>query len=146
MRLLEPWRTRLLWLSLALNLFAGALIVAPHLMHRRIPGPPGFDMIVNRMAQNLPQADADAFRAALAREQPWYDLGRNRLEDARRDVAAAVTRQPYDPQAVRAALLAMQNQLRDSALRFDDSIAMAVGQLSPEGREHLAKNFLRKRP
>ena len=146
MRLLEPWRTRLLWLSLALNLFAAAMIAAPLVMHRRMGGPPNFDMVVNRMARDLPPVDDAAFRAAMARERPWYDIGRTRLDEARADVARAVTREPYDPEAIRAALKAMQSQLRESTLRFDDSIVLAVGQLSHDGRAMLSANMQRRRP
>ena len=151
-RLLEPWRTRVLWLSLGLNVFAAALIVTPHVWHGMHgghggpPGPPSFEMLVQRIARELDPADAARFRAAMAKEQPWYEMGRQRLADAKDDVAAAFGRTPYDPQAANAALGAMQDRLRESGQRFDDSLATAVGGLSPEGRTRLAASMKLHRP
>ena len=56
MRLLEPWRSRLLWLSLGLNVFAAALLVTLVVWHPHgpdHPGPPGFDTLVQRISRNL---------------------------------------------------------------------------------------------
>ena len=149
MRLLEPWRSRLLWLSLGLNMFAAALLVTlvvwrPHGPDR--PGQPGFDNLVQRISRNLDPADAAAFRDAMARERPWYELGRQKLDDARAAVAQSVGTEPYDPKATVAALAAMQEQMRDSGARFDESLAMAVGTLSPHGRTQLAESLRQHRP
>ena len=148
-RLLEPWRTRLLWLSLGLNLFAAALVgtaIAMHKQHDGPSGPPGFDMLVRRIAGRLDPADAEAFRAAMAKEQPWYDLGRRKIDEAREAVSRAVGREPYDPAATAAALQAMQEQMRESGTRFDESLALAVGRLSQGGRTQLAESFRHGRP
>jgi uncharacterized membrane protein len=148
MRLLEPWRSRLLWLSLALNVFAAALIVTPHVWHRELggpPRPPSFDMLVKRIARGLDPADADAFQAAMAKERPWYEMGRKKLDEARDTVAATFGRTPYDPAAANAALQAMQDRMRESGTRFDQSLAMAIGTLSPEGRTHLATSLQQPR-
>lgn len=145
-RLLEPWRTRVLWASLGLNLFALPMLAGPHLWHGRASGPPSFDMLVARLARGLPAADAELFRAAMARERPWYDIGRRDMEERRAAVAQAVEREPYDPAAVHAALGAMQGGFRDASARFDDSLVMAVGELSPAGRAALAQSLRRRRP
>ena len=148
-RLLEPWRSRLLWLSLGLNLFAAALVGAVVIMrpqHDGPPGPPGFDMLVQRIAHRLDPADAEAFRAAMAKERPWYDLGRRKVGEAREAVGRAVGREPYDPAATLAALQAMQEQMRESGSRFDESLALAVGTLSEGGRQRLAEIFRHGRP
>ena len=145
-RLLEPWRTRLLWASLAVNLFALPMLAAPHVWPRHPPGPPSFDMLVERMARSLPPPDQVRFREAMMRERPWYDMSRHDMEGKRDAVAQAVAREPYDPAAVRAALLAMQAGLRDSAGRFDDSLVLVLGELSPGGRAELAEALRRHRP
>lgn len=148
LRLLEPWRSRLLWLSLGLNVFAAALIVAPYVWHRPgsgPPGPPGFDMLVQRIARGLEPKDADSFRAAMARERPWYELGRKKLDEARDDVAETVGKTPYDPATTDAALKAMQDRMRESATRFDESLSMAIGELSLDGRAHLAEGLRQRR-
>ena len=126
MRLLEPWRSRLLWLSLGLNMFAAALLVTLVVWRSQgpdHPGPPGFDNLV-----------------------PWYELGRQKLDEARAAVAQSVGTEPYHPKATVAALAAMQEQMRDSGARFDESLAMAVGTLSPHGRTQLAESLRQHRP
>ena len=144
-RLLEPWRTRVLWASLGLNLFALPMLGVSHLWHARPGGPPSFDALVERMSDRLPPADGARFRDAMARERPWYDISRQDLAEKRDAVAHQVEQDPYDPAAVRAALVAMQAGLRDAAGRFDDSLVMAMGQMSPEGRAGLAEALRRRR-
>lgn len=146
--LLEPWRSRLLWLSLALNVFAAALVAAPHLWSRPPSGPPtppSFDTLVQRIARGLEPQDAEAFKAAMAKERPWYELGRQRLDEARDKVAQAIATTPYDPAAANAALQAMQERMRESAVRFDESLSAAVGTMSPDGRTHLAQSLRQRR-
>lgn len=144
-RLLEPWRTRVLWLSLGANLFAATAIAAPLLWHRRPHGPPGFDMVIDYMARRLPASDAARFRAAMARERPWYDMDRQRLEAVRAETAQVVAREPFDGVAVRAALRTLQDRVRDSASRFDESLVGALAELSPEARASMAESFRRGR-
>ena len=147
-RLLEPWRSRLLWFSLGLNVFAIALIAAPFVWPHQgggPPGPPGFDTLVQRIAHGLDPKDADSFRAAMARERPWYELGRQKLDEARDNVAESVRRTPYDPVATEAALQAMQERMHESAARFDESLSMAIGELSADGRTHLAEGLRQRR-
>ena len=144
-RLLEPWRTRLLWASVALNLFALGLLVTPHVWRPGGP-PPGFDGIVERMSRHLPNADAARFRAVMERERPWYDISRRDLDEARARTAHLVEREPFDPEATRAALNQFQDRLREAARRFDDSLVVALADLSPEGRATLAESFRRRRP
>lgn len=144
--LLEPWRTRVLWASLGLNLFAVGLFAAPHMWDRRLPGPPSFDTLVERMSRDLPAADATLFRAAMARERPWFDQGRERMQEARGAVATRVTAEPFDPAAMRTSLQAMQDRMRESSARFDESLVTAVGQLSPDARLKLAETLRQRRP
>ncbi len=145
-RLLEPWRTRLLWLSLGLNVFAAALLAAPMLHPRPTPGPPSFNRAVARMSHDLPPDDAQVFREAMTREQPWYELGRQRLDEAREQVAKTVVQEPFDPAATQLALQGMQDRMREGAARFDESLVLALSRLSPEGRVRLAESLRRRRP
>lgn len=138
----EPWRTRVLWLSVAGNLFAGALI-GGHIAMHRASGPPGLDGVVDRMANALPSEDAARFRALLAHERPWYDLARRNMDDAREELSNAIARQPYDEDAVRARMKAWQARWLETSGRFGDSLLTAIGSLSPEGRVRLARASLR---
>ena len=137
----DPWRTRVLWLSLAGNLFAGALIAAHLTMHRR-PGPPGLDGVVEHMAGALPDSDAARFRATLAHERPWYDLARRQMDDSREQLSQAIAQQPYDEALVRERMLTWQTHWIETSTRFGDSLLAAIGALSPEGRTRLARASL----
>jgi hypothetical protein len=138
----DPWRTRVLWLSLAGNLFAGALIAAHLTMHRR-PGPPGLDGVVEHMAGALPDPDAARFRATLAHERPWYDLARRQMEESREQLSQAIAQQPYDETLVRERMHNWQTHWIETSNRFGDSLLSAIGELSPEGRTRLAEASLR---
>ena len=144
-RLLEPWRTRLLWASVALNLFAGVALAVPLVWRPGPHGSPGFDMIVDRMARGLPSEDARAFRAAMEKDRPGYDQSRGQLTAARTRAAEIMQRQPFDPAAARAALAAMRDELRDTMGQFDESLVAAMEEVSPAGRTKLVDTFQRGR-
>ncbi len=135
--LLEPWRSRVLYASLALNLFAAAhvatILLAPHR-----PAGPNFDSVVERLARPLAQPEAAAFREIMARERPWYELGRTNIEQSRLQVAIRIRAEPFDPLALRLELLRMQDRLRETASRFDDSLVMALATMPPEARVAMA--------
>ena len=137
----DPWRTRVLWLSLAGNLFAAPLIGAHLIMHRSF-GPPGLDGAVERMARALPNADAARFRATLDHERPWYDLARRRMDKSRVALSGAIAHEPYDEAAVRARMQEWQARWIETSTRFGDSLLTAIGGLSPEGRARLAEASL----
>ena len=134
----EPWRTRVLWLSIAGNLFATALIGA-HLAFRPQPGPPGLAGAAERMARDLPAADAARFRAMLDRERPWYDMARRRMAEARMDLSRSIASDPYDEAAVREQMRNYQARWSETSGRFGESLLAAIGTLSPEGRAKLAE-------
>ncbi len=138
----EPWRTRVLWLSLAGNLFAGALI-ATHLTMNRHTGPSGLDGVVERMAGALPDPDAARFRATLAHERPWYDLARRQMDESREQLSQAIAQQPYDEAVVRERMHNWQARWIETSTRFGDSLLSAIGELTPEGRTRLAEASLR---
>lgn len=137
----EPWRTRLLWLSIAGNLFAGALIGA-HMATGRPVGSGGLEGVVERMARDLPPADAERFRAVLAHERPWYDLARRTMDDSREALSQAIAHQPYDEAAVRARMQEWQARWVETSSRFGESLLSAISSLSPEGRTRLAEASL----
>ena len=98
------------------------------------------------MARDLAPEDAAVLRAEMGRERPWYEMGREQM-DAHRDVLAnTVAREPFDPAATHGALQAMQDRMRESATRFDDSLVMAMAKVSPAGRVRLAETLRRRRP
>jgi uncharacterized membrane protein len=143
LRLLEPWRTRVLWASLCFNLFAVVALATPHLWFRPPPGPPSLEQIADRMARHMSAPDAERFRAAMSRDPAWFDQSRSGLAAARAEVVAALRREPFDPSAMTEALAAMQDRLRDSSRRFDQRLVAALATVSPDGRDKLADNFRR---
>ncbi len=133
----EPWRTRVLWLSVAGNLFAAALVGARLVMEP--PHPPGLGGAAERMARDLPPADAARFRAVLDHERPWFDSARHRMADARADLARSIAQNPYDENAAHERMAAYQARLVETSGRFGDSLLAAISTLSPEGRAKLAE-------
>src|SRR3954454_23821957 len=106
MLLREPWRTRLLFGSFALNLFTLALIGA----HYAVPGPhrPEPQRIVDHMVRELPAADADRFRLVMNQRLPAIVAAHDRMEQARAAMARAIAGDPYDERAVREAMKTWQ--------------------------------------
>ena len=139
--LLEPWRTRVLWLSVAGNMFCAALI-GGHALQRH-PGPPGLEGAVARMARDLPPEDSARFLAILANERPWYEQARRRMEESRIALSRSMGRTPYDEQEVRLRMLEFQARWVETSSRFGESLLEALGALSPEGRARLADSTQR---
>ncbi len=139
--LTEPWRTRVLWLSVALNVFCGALI-GGHLLVGRGHGP-GLDGAVDRLAQSLAPDDATQFRRVLAAERPWYNQSRRMLDAARAELAQSIAQDPWDEANVRLHMIAFQARWLESSSRFGDGLLVALGTLSPDGRSRIAIATLR---
>ena len=139
----DPWRTRVLWLSIAGNLFGGALIGA-HLATRPGKAAPGLEGALEHMARDLPPHDAARLRATLDRERPWFDMAKRGMGEARADLARSIAREPYDEAAIRRRMDAFQALRAETAARFGESLLAAIGTLSPEGRAKLAHAVQRK--
>lgn len=144
----EPWRTRLLFVSVAGNLFAVALIGAHFAMRpsRPPPGPPRAEMLVARMAHDLPPEDADRFRAAMQPRLPEIEAARRRMEQARAEMSRAIAQTPYDETVVRQAMKAWQDAWIAMSNDMGASVLSAVSGLSPDGRRRLAEAGMRHRP
>lgn len=145
MLLREPVRTRLLFVSLAANLFLAGLLGAPLLW-----GPPHFhggpEGGVERMAHDLPPPDAERFRAAMALHQPERDRARRSMDDARMSLANTIGSTPYDEVAVRQAMRSWQSAWMDWSDQLGASMLSALASLSPDGRARLAEAGRRPPP
>lgn len=138
MMLREPWRTRLLFISFAVNLFLAGLIFMQMLSpHRR--GPPGFEAIMDQMTRGMPEADAAKFRAVMLADRPRNEVARGQMEAARREMSRAIGQMPYDEAAVRAAMQAWQTAWLGWSNALNASILRSVAELSPDGRRSLAE-------
>ncbi len=145
MMLREPWRTRLLFLSVAGNLFAVAL-VGSHVAMREPHKPPGSAAIVDHMAREMPPDDAVRFRAIMAQGREQNDLAHTRMEDARRALSRAIGRTPYDEDAVRQAMHDWQQAWLNWSNDLGASLLKAFAGLSPDGRRRLAEAGQRHGP
>ena len=138
MMLREPWRTRLLFLSVAGNLFAVALI-GSHLAMRAPHGPPSSAAIVEHMARDMPPDDAARFRDIMSQDKQQNDLARARMEAARRALSRAIGSTPYDEEAVRHAMHDWQQAWLEWSNDLGASLLKAFAGLSPDGRRSLAE-------
>lgn len=139
MMLREPWRTRLLFLSFAANLFLLGLIGTQMFLHHE-RGPPGSEAIVEHMTRGMPADDAARFREIMRADRTRNDLAHSRMEAARRDMSLAIGRTPYDEAAVKSAMQAWQTAWIAWSDALGSSVLKSLAELSPDGRRSLAES------
>lgn len=107
------------------------------------PRPPHPDTVVERLAAELPVADATLLRAAYARHRTEVSAGFEAISSFPEQVRAALEAEPFDPVALGAVFDAnLQGHARlTGALR--EATLDAVMAMSPEGRQALARLKLR---
>jgi uncharacterized membrane protein len=137
----------LLIVSLALNAFlvalVGAHLLRPHLLPASDPAQPG---MVGRILAALPADEAMQFQAQLDAARPRYQAAQDTIDASRRALVSALAANPYDEDAVRAALRAYQESWRSFAGKFDDAFLAAIAALPPEGRTRVAAAVAERRP
>lgn len=123
--------------SVALNAALGGLLLAGP---GRAPqgGGRGFDRMVSRIEQALPEADRPAFRAVLDAERDRYEGALAEVRAARRAMDAAMTREPFDPESLRAAMAAWSGRWVAFNAAFADTMVHAMAAVSPQGRAQVA--------
>lgn len=140
MMLREPWRTRLLFLSFALNLLlipiAGARLWTRH--PPLTPGLPRTELIIDHMVRDLPADDAARFRGAMEEHLGNIDAARLRMLAARGAMSRAIGRSPYDPAAVQASMRTWQSTWNSWSEELGQGMLAALPNLSEEGRQKLA--------
>jgi uncharacterized membrane protein len=134
------WSRRILYVSLALNLFfvgAWAALAWRHYAwdHHR-PWTPATR--IERLAEALPSADAEKLRAEFRAHQSTIDATVSAFRQAQRAVRDALRAEPFNPAALRSAMAdaRMARSRLDEALQ--DVIATAGATMTPEGRRSLA--------
>jgi uncharacterized membrane protein len=143
----EPWRTRLLFISVAGNVFAAGLIGAHFTMRRpHPPGPPRAEAMVEHMARELPPEDAARFRAVMQPRLHEIDAARARTDQARAAMFRAMRQTPYDEAKVRQTMKDLQTSWVALSDGLNDSTLAALADLSPDGRRRLAEAGLRHHP
>lgn len=134
------WSRRILFVSLALNLFfvgAWAALAWRHYAweHHR-PWTPA--MRIERLAEALPAADAEKLRTEFRSRQNNIDAAVGSYRQAQRSMREALRADPFDAAALRAAMA----EARSARSRLDEGlqevIATAGAMMTPEGRRSLA--------
>ncbi|HWL82933.1 MAG TPA: periplasmic heavy metal sensor [Roseomonas sp.] len=128
----------LLGASLALNLVLGGL-----LWWRAAPPPPPVGRMQAHIERLLPEPDRGTFHQAMEAGRPRFELAQDALRDSQAAVRAALTREPFDPAALRAAMAASRERWGEFGRLFEDSLAAGLSAISPEGRRLIAEDMAR---
>jgi hypothetical protein len=149
MMLREPWRTRLLIVSFAVNLLliplAGARLWAPRATPLT-PGLPRTEIIIDHMVRDLPPGDAERFRATMEEHLGGIDSARVRMLAARNTMSRAIGRTPYDPVLLQDAMHKWQTAWTSWSETLGQAMLDALPALSTPGREALAAMGKRRPP
>jgi len=135
----------LLLASLALNLFfigvTGALVTRHYIADRSASTAP-FDRSVaarvERLAATLPAADAEILRAEYRANAATVDAARAAYHQAQDDVRGVLRKDPFAPEAMRAAMSTTRSARQGFDQLLQDMIASAAAKMSTAGRNKLA--------
>lgn len=148
MMLREPWRTRLLVVSFAVNLLliplAGARLWSPRAP--LTPGLPRTEIIIEHMVRDLPSGDAERFRFTMEGHLGDIESARVRMVAARNAMSRAIGRSPYDPDTLRDAMRTWQAAWTGWSETLGQAMLDALPGLSAPGREALATMGRRRPP
>jgi uncharacterized membrane protein len=89
--------------------------------------------------QELPDPDKRAFHAAMAPDRPAIRQARQAVTVSRQAVADAISREPYDAQAVIDAFAELRQKTDTLQQRAEESGARALSGVSEAGRRLLVK-------
>jgi Spy/CpxP family protein refolding chaperone len=124
-------------LSVALNLFLGAMLIAS----RHPPGPPPYrpmpDRFVERIAPDLSDGDAARLRAAFEPQRARFAALSEEYRVAGRAVRALLETTPFDPQALRAATETARAKRRQISELTEETVFATLPNLSQAGRVRL---------
>jgi Spy/CpxP family protein refolding chaperone len=125
------WIALALVLSLGANLFAGGWI-AGRLMHgghhrmENVSSSDQVNWIVKRIAEDLPEAQRQAFRDAMdSRKDQLIDLGKQ-MREAREAVKETIKNRPFDRAAFNSATVAFAASQQAFGKEFSSAIGDAI--------------------
>lgn len=90
--------------------------------------------------RRLPAADREILEQAARKNHSDLDVLRGGLEAARQEVKDAMKAEPFDQDALDAALRAEKEKKMDLLRRIHDARRAAISRLSPEGRAVILKS------
>lgn len=143
MMLREPWRTRLLFLSFAVNLITIPVAAGHFFYHRRFPpplpgGPPRPAIMFQHISIPLAPSDKAKMLTAVEPHFEEIEVARIHMEAARAAMLRAIGSDPFDPDALQAAMHNWQSAWKVWSDDFGDAFLEAVKQVSADGRQKLA--------
>lgn len=144
----EPWRTRLLILSFAVNLIL-IPIAAGHLWAPPAPLTPGLprtEIMIDHMTRDLSPEDATRFRATMEAHLGDIDSARAQMLAARAAMSRAIGRSPYDADVLRDAMRTWQSSWTNWSETLGQAMLAALPNVSASGREALASMGRRRPP
>jgi uncharacterized membrane protein len=123
--------------SLALN-----VVLAGLLLFRPGP-PPGPDpqRLQARIESLLSPSDRAAFHAAMQGGMPDVTPYRRVMREGAMKAKAAIGRQPFDADTLRADFAANRQNWTDFSARFDESLVRGMTAISAEGRHRISDDM-----
>lgn len=133
--------------SLALNLFFIGIAIA---MAVRPPPPRTWDRDVfvrtERLAERLPKADGDILIAQMKANREAIEKTQKQYRDAQEAIRESFRKEPFDPNAMRAAMDQTRAARQDFDVALQNAFAAAAAQMSQDGRVALADWRSRRGP
>ncbi|WP_448207734.1 periplasmic heavy metal sensor [Azospirillum sp. sgz302134] len=124
--------------SLALNLFLAAMLAsAYHHQRPAVVGLPMPDRLVERVAADLPERDAEHIRRAFTAKRPQFAALTDDYRQAVQRVRAAAVREPLDLANLRAQMEAARAVRRNIGTLIEETMLDLLPELSPPARERL---------
>jgi len=125
--------------SLALNLFFVGIAIA---MMVRSPATSYWDrnvfVRVERLAATLPPADADILRGEIQANRAAIESTQSAYHSAQDSIHDVLRQEPFDPEAVRAAMAKTRAARLTSDQTIQGIFATIAAKISPAGRQALA--------
>ena len=126
-------------MSIALNLFLGAIVAAHLLVHRHAGKYMPPTMRIDSLAATLPGPDGDKLRVALQARNGDIAAAVDAWGAAQDKARTILRTEPFDPAALKQAMAESQARHQAVETALHDLIASVAGELSAEGRAKLAE-------
>jgi len=118
------------------------LVLGGLLLMRERPGPsPNPRRLLTRMERLLPEADRATFEREVAARHEELVAAERRIRQGVAPIRDAIGAQPFDPVALRAAMVQGRVPWNDFSNLFDDTLIHALSVISPEGRQRIAHDM-----
>jgi len=132
------WLVIALTASVALNLAAIGWGASRYYKHREMARAP-FTQLEGRFAKHLPASAAQAFRTEL--EKTRQAVGPLAFGAVRRDLATALAAEPFDANALQAAMEQQRKRLEQFHTGMQSALLAAAQAMTPEERKLYAEKL-----